>query len=700
MQTLEDDYIRMMSGMTADAVAPAAAEGTTGSGNAIIESDGAGAAGAAGAAGGGGTMMFRHEDGTNVPARTKTVTRQANKGFGVIVHSAKHSTWIKIQKVTEGGPFGLAGVEAGDIFVAVNGVSVIGQTHKFLKKCLVSAPDTFDVLVTTERELPKTRELRSGVIKRSEVGKGIGIVLYADPYSISNGCVHRVEAGGPCDKAGIAEGDVFVEVDGANVEDVAHKDLVAIFNGAGASIPYVVEVGGATNELPGEVATLPVGVVPRTVRIKRKVETESLGIVLYSDKERRGVQLQLVSKTGPFGRAGVTAGEIVVEVDLYNVLDVTHGEVNDALKHAGTSFDIAVVPADAFDAPPAGASVEAAQHASPPGLPAKPNGLEQMRTHNVIRIPGKGLGIELKSSKNLVGTRAHNVDIAGPMAFAGVNEGDVFVHVNGMPVLNASHKDVIKAFHAAGPEFTVVVIPSATLDVQLSPVVKTKPLSRPKKVAAKVPDDPYDMGKSVEVSKKQKKRLMGQISTSGDMRTEIKSWDSTLERERDLLFSGTSDSMELSQGFLALKKAQKEAQSLQEATKHYEHLFEQQLGGSKAFAKKPRSPAARGRSSPPASPSLPEASASQEDAREPAATSSPLAPPSGGSPGPSPQAAAEGGGGGVNGDGVSWTAYDGEQNAFGPGSFNAAQRRMSQVESKINSGQTATTPPRRRFLNL
>lgn len=604
-------------------------------------------------------------------------------------------------------------MEAGDIFVEVNGKSVIGQSHKFLKKCLVSAPNAFEVVVTTELELPKTRELRSGTINRSDCESGIGIVLYADPYSVSNGCVHRVEVGGPCDKAGIKEGDVFVEVDGANVEDIAHKDLVAIFNGAGNNIPYVVEVGGATNELPGEVATLPAGVVPRTVRVQRKPDDESLGIVLYSDKDRRGVQLQLVSKTGPFGRAGVTAGEIIVEVDLYNVLDVTHAEVNDALKQAGGHFDVAVVPADTFDARRSASAAEAAQHASSaPGLPAKPNGLDKMRTHNVIRIPGKGLGIELKSSKNLVGTRAHNVDVAGPMAFAGVNEGDVFVHVNGTPVLNASHKDVIKAFHAAGPEFTVVVIPSTTLDGQLSPDKKTKSVSRPKKPSAAAPqDDPYDMGKSVEVTKKDRKGLMSQVSTSNDMRSEIKSWDSTLERERDLLFSGTSDSMELSQGFLALKKAQKEAQSLQEATKHYEHLFEQQLGGSKAFAKKPRSPQGGGggrtRSSPPASPSLPEAS--QEDAPEGRSSSQSAAASASASSAAatvvSPNAKRQSGGSGGSPlagqtDPVSWTAYDSDQNAFGPGSVNGVQKRMSQVESKINSGTASSTPPRRRFLNL
>lgn len=568
MQTLEDDYIRLMQGMSNDADDAADDGGGGGS-----MGGGAGAGGASGRVGSGGNIIetstaagvgrptaFQLEDGSEVSARSRTVVRQSGQGFGVIVHSAKHSTWIKIQNVTDGGPFGLAGVEAGDIFVAVNGTSVVGQSHKFLKKCLVSAPDQFEVVVTTELELPKTRELRTGTINRSSVDSGIGVVLYADPYSVSNGCVHRVEAGGPCDKSGIKEGDVFVEVDGANVEDIAHKDLVAIFNSAGNTIPFTVEIGGATNELPGEVASLPAGVTPRNVTVSRKEAGEPLGVVLYSDKERRGVQLQLVQSTGPFGRAGVEAGEIIVEVDMYNVLDVTHAEVNDALKHTGQSFDVAVVPADAFDLQMQPMLGEAARNAaSPPGSPSKPNGLDKMRTHNVIRIPGKGLGIELKSSKNLVGTRAHNVDVAGPMAFAGVNEGDVFVHVNGTPVLNASHKSVIKAFHAAGPEFTVVVIPSDTLDGQLSPAHGAKAKSLSRSNPREMETDPYDMGKSVEVSKKQRKGVMSQVSTSNDMRSEVQSWDTTLERDRNLLFSGTSDSMELSQGYLALKKAQQEA---------------------------------------------------------------------------------------------------------------------------------------------
>jgi S1-C subfamily serine protease len=680
MQSLEDEYMRIMQGMTGgggDSDAIAEDEPQHKEFNEIDDAPKAK------------SIVFDCGDGTEISARQRTVVRQPKKGFGVIVHSAKHSTWIKVQKVTADGPFDAAGVTAGDVFVAVNGTSVVGRSHGFLKKLLVGAPDSFEVVMSTELELPKTRKLLSGVITRRPGTGGLGLVLYADPFSVSHGCVHKVEQGGPCDLAGIQEGDVFVEVNGDNVEDVSHKDLVSVFANCSDEIPFVVEIGGATNELPGDVAELPAGLEPRVVTIERE-EGESLGVVLYSDKEHRGVQLQLVSPSGPFGRAGVSSGEIIVEVDGYGLLDVTHAEVHETLKLTGKQFDVALVPAEAFtkESSKTGttsglsstasrkiAAAAAAVVAAAPGAPTEPNGLEEMRTVNVVRIPGKGLGIELKSSKTLVGTRAHNLNIAGPMAFAGVNEGDVFVHVNGVPVLNASHKDVIKAFHTAGPEFTVVVIPAEVLDGPLSPV-KQQPVKKPFEEAWQ-----DDMGKSKEISKKTRSGAVGGGSALGT--TDMRSWDSTLERERNMLFARTSDSMELSQGYLALKKAQKEAQSLQEATKHYEHLFEQQLRGA-AFGKKD-----------------PLASSSGSVGARVAATNSPLKAGRGQSSSVSPPRTTTTG----TADGtvvpedsqVSWQAFDGQQQAFDAA---AAGGTPTKTISRSLVPNQAATPPRRRFLNL
>ena len=607
MQTLEDEYIRVMQGKAATGFGSEGENDLQSPGgtmemrlpapaHAIVESG----------PGGPGTPTGKTDkskgvdeviNGIVVKARVCRVKRQPSKGLGVEIEShMKTSTWVKVRSVQPSGPFEKAGVRPGDIFIRVNEHLVVNRTHSRVVELLKKAPGMFNIVVSNESNLSGADEASApptptpdsagltpepaatppkmagsapppqrmaGTLRR-DADKGLGLVLYTDRSS--NTCVQMVEPSGGAAQAGLQVGDVFVQIGGMNVQQLGHQEVVAALQDCGDTIEFVADKGAQHAGPQDAASALPKHDKLNWFTVQRPEANAPLGIALQSQKGLRGVRLTLVEPGKPFGVAGVEQGQVFVEIDGLNVLDLSHRDVTEALQCAGSSIRVATASADSV------ASLGDAAPATPVarqvdglvlGGQVVTNGGLKLRKCEVERIPSKGLGIELLSMRNKkhIGVRCKTIDIAGPMAFAGVREGDVFVQVNGTPVLNAAHIDVINAFKAADQRFTVVVVASEELDAQLrspakdaaaadkaarsrlrakqaAPVQKpAAPLSPPQPAYPRVTTD---MGKSTP-NDLMSARVIG-------TETEMRNW-------------GTDD-MENSLGWQALKKAQQEANLL------------------------------------------------------------------------------------------------------------------------------------------
>ncbi|MGD2148678.1 MAG: PDZ domain-containing protein, partial [Anaerolineae bacterium] len=141
--------------------------------------------------------------------------------------SADDEEGIVIGGVVDDGPAARAGVERGDILLALNGVTIV--THRDLRDALeeVEPGDEVEVLVLHGDE---ERRLRTslgeqgdraflGVIPCCPMQEGVTIHRELDIAADGGALITEVVEGSPAEEAGLAVGDVILAVDGVTLKD-------------------------------------------------------------------------------------------------------------------------------------------------------------------------------------------------------------------------------------------------------------------------------------------------------------------------------------------------------------------------------------------------------------------------------------------------------------------------------------------------
>lgn len=131
--------------------------------------------------------------------------------------------------------------------------------------------------------------------------------------------VMEATKGGPAEKAGLKKGDIILEFNGHPVPDSAflRNDVAVTKSGAAAkltvlrdgkriTVPVTIGSQATASKLMSATVKKRLGVVVRPVSEK---ETEKFGL-----PESPGVAVKSVDKKGPFGRAGIETGDILLEI--------------------------------------------------------------------------------------------------------------------------------------------------------------------------------------------------------------------------------------------------------------------------------------------------------------------------------------------------------------------------------------------------
>uniref|UniRef100_A0A3P9K8S6 Na(+)/H(+) exchange regulatory cofactor NHE-RF n=1 Tax=Oryzias latipes TaxID=8090 RepID=A0A3P9K8S6_ORYLA len=193
--------------------------------------------------------------------------------------------------------------------------------------------------------------------------------------------IRNVEPGSSADLAGVRAGDRLVEVNGVNVENESHQQVVTrICEVAHRTRLLVVDREtdeylrsqdrACTEDLAIEMGTLsprpsptPCGSpIPRensplTLKLDNKhfqMELlprlchllrgeEGYGFNLHSDKKKTGQFVRTVDPNSPAERAGVRPGDKIVEVNGVNIGGLRHSEVVELIKSRGNEVRLLVV---------------------------------------------------------------------------------------------------------------------------------------------------------------------------------------------------------------------------------------------------------------------------------------------------------------------------------------------------------------------
>lgn len=198
------------------------------------------------------------------------------------------------------------------------------------------------------------------------------------------------------------------------------------------------------------------------------------GFHLHGEKGKLGQFIRLVEPDSPAEKAGLLAGDRLVEVNGDNVEQETHQQVVGRIRAAPDAVRLLVVDPEA-DARLQKLGLRARAPDGPPSAPAEPQELPdgapekrpperpELRPRLCAMKKGpNGYGFNLHSDKSRPGQFIRAVDASSPAEASGLKAQDRIVEVNGVCMEGKQHGDVVSAIKAGGDETKLLVVDPET----------------------------------------------------------------------------------------------------------------------------------------------------------------------------------------------------------------------------------------------
>ncbi|XP_025323697.1 Na(+)/H(+) exchange regulatory cofactor NHE-RF1 [Canis lupus baileyi] len=301
------------------------------------------------------------------------------------------------------------------------------------------------------------------------------------------------------------------------------------------------------------------------------------GFHLHGEKGKVGQFIRLVEPGSPAEKAGLLAGDRLVEVNGENVEKETHQQVVSRIRAALNAVRLLVVDPDADERlqklgvpvreellraqdgpgqaePPAatearGAGAESEpQAAAPEPREAERSGPERRELRPrlcAMKKGANGYGFNLHSDKSKPGQFIRAVDPDSPAEASGLRAQDRIVEVNGVCVEGKQHGDVVSAIKAGGDETKLLVVDKETDEF----FKKCKVIPSQEHLTGPLPE-PFTNG---EIRKENSREPLAEVasesprsalarSTSSDTSEELNSQDSPRKQDSTAPSSTSSSS--------------------------------------------------------------------------------------------------------------------------------------------------------------
>ncbi|XP_006886294.1 PREDICTED: Na(+)/H(+) exchange regulatory cofactor NHE-RF1 [Elephantulus edwardii] len=211
------------------------------------------------------------------------------------------------------------------------------------------------------------------------------------------------------------------------------------------------------------------------------------GFHLHGEKGKVGQFIRLVEPGSPAEKAGLLAGDRLVEVNGENVEKETHQQVVSRIRAALNAVRLLVVDPEAdqqlqklgvqvreellraqegpgpAEAPAAAEAQGAGGESQPPEPEKSPAERRELRPRLCAMKKGaNGYGFNLHSDKSKPGQFIRAVDPDSPAEASGLRAQDRIVEVNGVCMEGKQHGDVVSAIKAGGDETKLLVVDRET----------------------------------------------------------------------------------------------------------------------------------------------------------------------------------------------------------------------------------------------
>ncbi|XP_052226478.1 Na(+)/H(+) exchange regulatory cofactor NHE-RF1-like isoform X2 [Dreissena polymorpha] len=196
--------------------------------------------------------------------------------------------------------------------------------------------------------------------------QGYGFNLHAEKDKKGQ-YIGLVDANSPAEDAGLKKGDRIIEVNGDNIEDVSHQQVIQKIKAGGEETIMLVVDPDADDFYKNNGITITVN-LPEVIKGETKPRTASAsaskfqprlchiikwpdfngyGFNLHAEKEQGGQYIGKIDANSPAEEAGLKENDRIVEVNNVNIESESHGQVISRIKAGGDETKLLVVDREA-----------------------------------------------------------------------------------------------------------------------------------------------------------------------------------------------------------------------------------------------------------------------------------------------------------------------------------------------------------------
>ncbi|NXX90391.1 NHRF3 protein, partial [Centropus bengalensis] len=433
------------------------------------------------------------------------VTKTTQKSYGFYLRVEKDTAGHIIRNVEKNSPAENAGLKDGDRVLRVNGVFVDKKEHAQVVEIVQNSGNSVIFLVLDDASYQKAE--KEGV-SLEELGQKVPTGQQQEqqtPPPIANGAITAVpqprlcylvreEKGygfslkttegqkglfivelssqGAAAKAGVQNNDRLIEINGKNVENDTHEEVVEKVKKSGNHVmfllsneetdSYYTSQKMVLSKESANLSLLPLK--PRLIDIQKGKN----GYGFYLRMEQNGDHvIKDVDSQSPAAKAGLKDNDILVAINGEQVDGLDHESVVGKIKQSEATITLLVVDKETDTMYKLG-QISPCSYYSKAQDPAPAKMEERVELHTEQKVKHKprickmvkgpsGYGFSLNMIKNKPELFINEVKKEGPADTAGVKNNDFLVEVNGVNVMNEPYDKVVARIQDSGDRLTLLV---------------------------------------------------------------------------------------------------------------------------------------------------------------------------------------------------------------------------------------------------
>ncbi|XP_059826512.1 Na(+)/H(+) exchange regulatory cofactor NHE-RF3 [Hypanus sabinus] len=439
---------------------------------------------------------------TPLQPRVCQLSKKEGGSFGFFLRIEKDVKGHLIRTVAKGGPADHAGLKDGDRVLRVNGVFVDTEDHQqvveLIKKsessvsltvldgasyvsamkqgvdllqlgCVDSGPSQPVVNGVSE----KTHRPRLCYLLKQERGFGFSLKSIK---GVSGLFMTEISPLGAASIAGVEPNDRIIQLNGENVENLTHEQMVTKMQASGINMVLLL-IDEASDEyfksrsVPvvasmASVKGLPLK--PRIVELTK--EASGYGFFLRMEQGHQGHIIRAIDPNSPAEKVGLVDGDMLIAVNGTSVEHLDHENVVEVIKKCGNKTTFLVVDnltnklykqagisplcywnevhesscAENIEAP-----------AESPKTEDGPSG--DTKLCHLIKGP-EGFGFTIDAVRGSQGQSIRKVVKGSPASEAGLEVNDILIEVNGNSVEMDTHNELVERINSCGDQLSLLVV--------------------------------------------------------------------------------------------------------------------------------------------------------------------------------------------------------------------------------------------------